>query len=122
MNVEKNAIKQKDVSIFDLAEVWVPTRLKSDCLSINSSIKSTESNASLNEFAEKSGKCLIKFCCCFTFQSHCRRHPNPISGFLILDDSLSARAGGSEIKVEWWLDKMSPYCCSSSSQNDVFAP
>jgi len=50
-----------DVSIFDLAEVWVPTGQNSDSLGLNSSIKSIDNNTSLDEFARESEKILIKF-------------------------------------------------------------
>ncbi len=50
-----------DVSIFDLAEVWVPAGHNSDCLCLNSSVKSTDNNKYLNQFSRESEKVLIKF-------------------------------------------------------------
>ena len=67
MNIERQQRLEEfssaflDVSIFDLAEVWIPTGQNSDCLGLNSSIKSTDTNSSLNEFETESGKVLIKF-------------------------------------------------------------
>ncbi len=50
-----------DVSIFDLAEVWVPAGQNSDCLCLNTSVKSIDNNKSLAEFSRASEKVLIKF-------------------------------------------------------------
>ena len=50
-----------DVSIFDLAEVWVPAGHNSDCLCLNSCVKSTDNNKYLNQFSRESEKVLIKF-------------------------------------------------------------
>lgn len=50
-----------DVSIFDLAEVWVPAGQNSDCLCLNSSVKSIENNKSLDEFSRESQRTLIKY-------------------------------------------------------------
>ena len=50
-----------DVSIFDLAEVWVPAGQNSDCLCLNSSVKSIDNNISLDQFSRESEKVLIKF-------------------------------------------------------------
>jgi len=67
MNIERQQRLEEfasaflDVSIFDLAEVWIPTGQNSDCLGLNSSVKTVNNNALLNEFATASGKCLIKF-------------------------------------------------------------
>jgi len=50
-----------DVSIFDLAEVWLPPMQNSDSLSLISSIKSTDNNTTLDIFARESKNILIKF-------------------------------------------------------------
>lgn len=50
-----------DVSIFDLAEVWVPAGQNSDCLCLNSTVKSTENNNVVNHFSRESERVLIKF-------------------------------------------------------------
>jgi len=50
-----------DVSIFDLAEVWVPAGQNSDCLCLNSSVKSIDNNKSLDQFSRGSEKVLIKY-------------------------------------------------------------
>jgi len=52
-----------DVSIFDLAEVWIPAGQgqNSDCLCLNSSVKSIDNNKSLDEFCRESERILIKF-------------------------------------------------------------
>jgi hypothetical protein len=51
-----------DVSVFDLAEVWLPIGQGSDCLAMVTSVTSSNSNnATLNEFTRQSQKVLIKF-------------------------------------------------------------
>jgi len=50
-----------DVSIFDLAEVWMPVGQNSDCLCLNSSVKSIDNNKSLDEFSRESERMLIKY-------------------------------------------------------------
>jgi len=50
-----------DVSIFDLAEVWIPAGQNSDCLNLNSSVKSIDNNKSLDEFCRESERTLIQF-------------------------------------------------------------
>jgi len=49
------------VSVFDLAEVWLPTGQNSDTLSLISSIKSIDNNTPLDIFARESKNILIKF-------------------------------------------------------------
>jgi hypothetical protein len=50
-----------DVSVFDLAEVWLPLGQGSDALGLVTSVTSTTSNFSLNDFTMESEKCLIKY-------------------------------------------------------------
>jgi hypothetical protein len=50
-----------DVSVFDVAEVWVPIGGQSDYLGQVTCISSTDSNEALNEFTSSSGKFLIKY-------------------------------------------------------------
>lgn len=50
-----------EVSVFDLAEVWLPLGNGSDSLGLVTSITSTKSNYPLNDFTMESEKCLIKF-------------------------------------------------------------
>jgi len=50
-----------DVSVFDLSEVWTPVGQNSDCLCLNSAVKSIDNNKSLDKFCEESQKILIKF-------------------------------------------------------------
>jgi hypothetical protein len=49
-----------EVSVFDVAEVWVPIAGQSDFLGQVTSISSTDSNQALNEFTRMSEKILIK--------------------------------------------------------------
>lgn len=50
-----------DVSIFDLAEVWMPAGQNSDCLCLHLSVKSIDNNKALDEFSRESEKNIIKF-------------------------------------------------------------
>eukprot|EP00539_Tryblionella_compressa_P019024 CAMPEP_0178871214 /NCGR_PEP_ID=MMETSP0747-20121128/7488_1 /TAXON_ID=913974 /ORGANISM="Nitzschia punctata, Strain CCMP561" /LENGTH=869 /DNA_ID=CAMNT_0020538381 /DNA_START=1 /DNA_END=2609 /DNA_ORIENTATION=+ len=50
-----------DVSVFDLAEVWLPIGKDSDCLGLVTSVTSTKSNATLNEFTQESEKFIVKY-------------------------------------------------------------
>jgi hypothetical protein len=50
-----------DVSVFDVAEVWVPIGGQSDYLGQVTCMSSTDSNEALNEFTRSSGKFLIKY-------------------------------------------------------------
>ena len=67
MNIERQERLEEfasaflDVSIFDLAEVWVPAGKNSDCLCLNSSVKSIDNNPFLDEFSRESEKTLIKY-------------------------------------------------------------
>jgi hypothetical protein len=49
-----------EVSVFDLAEVWLPLEQGTDALSLVKSVTSTSSNLSLNDFTMESEKRLIK--------------------------------------------------------------
>jgi hypothetical protein len=49
-----------EVSVFDLAEVWLPLEQGTDALSLVKSVMSTNSNSSLNFFTMESEKRLIK--------------------------------------------------------------
>ncbi|KAG7361257.1 hypothetical protein IV203_036357 [Nitzschia inconspicua] len=50
-----------EVSVFDLAEVWLPLGRGSDALGLVTSVTSTNSNYPLNDFTLESEKCLIKY-------------------------------------------------------------
>mmetsp|Transcript_27855 Transcript_27855/g.65468 ORF Transcript_27855/g.65468 Transcript_27855/m.65468 type:complete len:916 (+) Transcript_27855:2-2749(+) len=50
-----------DVSIFDLAEIWIPAGRNSEVLCLNSSVKSIENNKSLDKFSTESKSIVIKF-------------------------------------------------------------
>lgn len=50
-----------DVSIFDLAEVWIPAGQNSDCLCLSSSVKSIDNNKSLDGFSRESETVFVKF-------------------------------------------------------------
>jgi hypothetical protein len=50
-----------DVSVFDLAEIWLPMGLGSDCLGLVTSVVCSNNNSTLNEFTRESEKILVKF-------------------------------------------------------------
>lgn len=50
-----------DVSVFDLAEVWLPIGQGSDFLGLVTSVMSSDNNSNLNEFTRQSEKIPIKF-------------------------------------------------------------
>ena len=61
IRLEEFASAFLDVSVFDLAEVWIPIGAQSDYLGQVTAISSSENNVSINEFKSQSEKLLIKF-------------------------------------------------------------
>jgi hypothetical protein len=59
--LEEFALAFLDVSVFDLAEVWLPVGNGADALGLVTSVTSAKDNPSLNEFTNESKNSIIKY-------------------------------------------------------------